>query len=397
MEVRLKMSKKKIVILMVFICLVPIGLVSTQQYVDRIDIASARSTALGGLHAALTDDLYSLFNNPAGFQSLERELRVAEMTLGLSGPIFDIAGLIIEGIGGADIAALLLDPEVQDLLNGLYAGMNLVGPISFGYVGGGLGVGIVSWVDMSFKSVGSLTLETRMRESFVINGGYSFRIPFPEESKCTLDFGLLLKALLMTEVQTTRSVVDLVTLMGNPAALIFGEPFKMTIGVGADVGMKFAYSNWFALGIVVRDLYSPMSINEYASLNDFLSSGTAVRSNGTIPLDLSAGVLFTPRFGRVERYISNFKLVLDYNDILEFVFRSATAKNWVLHLGIGAEAELLNILSIRMGFNEGLFAAGLGLDLGFMHFDASMYGSELSSEPGMHPIYNLIFGVSFNL
>jgi hypothetical protein len=128
MEVRLKMSKKKIVILMVFICLVPIGLVSTQQYVDRIDIASARSTALGGLHAALTDDLYSLFNNPAGFQSLERELRFAEMTLGLSGPIFDIAGLIIEGIGGADIAALLLDPEVQDLLNGLYAGMNLVGP-----------------------------------------------------------------------------------------------------------------------------------------------------------------------------------------------------------------------------------------------------------------------------
>ena len=59
---------------------------------------------MGGYHAALTDDLTSLFSNPAGFQSVEPVLRISQTTFGLSGPLFDIAGIVMDVLAGADFA-----------------------------------------------------------------------------------------------------------------------------------------------------------------------------------------------------------------------------------------------------------------------------------------------------
>ncbi|MQY76725.1 MAG: hypothetical protein GH155_03765, partial [Spirochaeta sp.] len=101
----------------------------------EIRTPSARTAAIGGVHIALADDLTTLFANPAGFRSAGPELSLAEITMGVSGPIFDIASLMLSGESTDD---LLADPDVQDLVRGIYAGFNLLGPISFGYVGNGL-------------------------------------------------------------------------------------------------------------------------------------------------------------------------------------------------------------------------------------------------------------------
>ena len=373
------------------------GLLSAQSTDDKVVLLSPRNAALGGAHAALADDLATLFSNPAGLQSVDPVLRVTEATVNLSGPVFDITGLVVEGIGGTDLATLLTEPDVQAVLNGLAAGASLSGPVSFGYVGGGLGVGIFSWTETTFQSVGTLTLEAMLRETFLINGGYSFRIPLPASWKSHIDAGLLLKAFLQSEVRTVKSVVDLVSLMSDPAVLLLGQPFTVTAGVGMDAGIRFAVGQWFALGIAARDLYSPMSVNEYTSLQDFLGSGAPVQSQSAIPMDLSAGMLFSPGLGRLGRHVTDFRLAVDYRDILDFVLRPAEARNWILHLGVGLEATLLKILSVRIGFTEGLFAAGIGLDLSFMKLDAAMYGAELSSEPGLRPVYNVAIGLRSDL
>jgi hypothetical protein len=364
---------------------------------ERPEPISARQSALGGSHVALADDLFTLMANPAGFQSAERELHVAEATLGLSGPIFDIASVVIEVSGGADPATLLLDPDVQDLFNGLYAAVNMVGPISFGYVGGGLGFGLFDWIDVSFASAGTLTLATEISEVILIAGGYSFGIPLPESWNSSFSIGAVLKTLIRAGVSATKSVLDLFSLMGNPMALLLGQPFLLTLGVGADMGLLYSIADVWSFGIAIRDLYSPTIRSEYASMQAFLDADTPTKSSGIIPLDLSLGVAFTPRLGSLGRYISDFKLMLDYKDILDFLTHPGTARNWILHFGLGFEIGLLEALSVRGGFNQGLFSAGLGIDLAAMGIDISMFGTELSTEPGLRPVYNLILSLSFSL
>ena len=68
---------------------------------EAMGFPSARMDALGGLHAALADDISVLLSNPAGFRSAGPQFSVAELTMNLSGPIFSIADLVFRIAGGA--------------------------------------------------------------------------------------------------------------------------------------------------------------------------------------------------------------------------------------------------------------------------------------------------------
>ena len=82
---------------------------------------------------------------------------------------------------------------------------------------------------------------------------------------------------------------------------------------------------------------------------------------------------------------------------MDFVTHPATATNPVLHIGVGLELTLLEILSLRGGFYDGYFSAGLGINMSFMKLNAAMFGRELSSEPGVNPAYNLAVGLEFSM
>jgi hypothetical protein len=135
--------------------------------------------------------------------------------------------------------------------------------------------------------------------------------------------------------------------------------------------------------------------NSYASLTGFTTGVTPTLAYGLAPIDLSAGVLFTPPLGALAGYLSDLKIALDYSDILDFLTHPSTASNPVLHVGLGIEVVMLDILSLRAGFGDGYFSAGLGLNLTVFRLNLTMYGSELSTEPGLRPAYNLLVGFEF--
>jgi hypothetical protein len=91
------------------------------------------------------------------------------------------------------------------------------------------------------------------------------------------------------------------------------------------------------------------------------------------------------------------KFFVDYSDILDFLTHPDTSRNPFLHIGAGAELTLLEILALRGGFYDGYFSAGFGLDLTFVRIDLSLFGRELSAEPGMRPVYNVMLGVLFRI
>ncbi len=359
---------------------------------DRIIYISPRLSALGGYHAALADDYTVLFTNPAGFRKIGKQMHVSELTIGLSGPIFDIASMIIAGTSGSDITS---DSSIQNLLTGLDASMNITGPISFAYLKSGIGFGIFNWMELSFKSLNSSELAGIINENILLIGGYSFRIPFPAESNSAFDIGVSLKTIIRGEVLVEESMLEIFDLFSDLSNILFTEPFEMDIGFGFDLGVMYSYKDFLSVGLVCRDIYSPIIKNQYSSMNGFFGSEVPDRTNTIIPPDLSFGVVFSPYLGRAEKFISNMKILYDYNDILDFVTHKETARNLILHMGFGVEFKLLEILTLRGGFNEGLFAGGLGLDLNAFNINLSMYGTELSMEPGMHPIYNIVIGFDF--
>jgi hypothetical protein len=167
------------------------------------------------------------------------------------------------------------------------------------------------------------------------------------------------------------------------------------VGFGVDAGVLYTWNSVLSVGITGRNPYTPVIRNTYASLGAFSSGSAPTVSYGLAPISLDAGILFTPRLGVLQDYLTGLKLMLDYGDILDFITHPATAKNPLLHIGLGAELTMLDILSLRDGFGQGYFSAGLGLNLTVFQLSLSMYGSELSLEPGLRPAYNLLAGIEF--
>ncbi len=365
--------------------------------VAPVEIASARASALGGVHAALADDLGSIFSNPAGFVSAGPELSVSEISLHLAGPVFSIADIVYQASSGTDPLALITSSAVGSLLKSLYASGTLNGPLSIGYVGGGLGFGIFNASNVSFATQGTPpTVTASLAEDIIFAGGYAFAIPLPPVLKSKLDIGATLKAFTRGTVQLSESILDVITLLANPDfAIINSQPFTLDAGIGIDAGLRYSWNDTIAVGIVGRDLYAPVLRNAYATFAGFSTGAAPTMTFGTVPLDLSAGIAFTPSLGALEPYIGGLKVLLDYQDILDFITHPDTASNPVLHADLGVEFQLLQILAVRAGFYQGYFSAGVGLNLTIFRLNLTMYGSELSLEPGLRPAYNLILGLEF--
>ena len=153
----------------------------------------------------------------------------------------------------------------------------------------------------------------------------------------------------------------------------------------------------FAVGVVGRDLYAPRLYYDYTSIDGFFGSEVGTSSTGLEPIDLSAGIMWKPPLGRLSRYVSELKLMADYSDILDFLTHPESATNPILHAGLGVELVLLDVLSLRGGFSEGLLSGGLGLDLSLFTLNLSMFGAELSPEPGLRPVFNFLLGFQFIL
>ena len=381
-------NKKYIALLLVFhfsFFILSFSLSAADLYERPITIISPTSSALGGPHVTMNDGFSSLMNNPAGFYTAEPEFSVAEMTFGLKGPVFDIANLII----AEDLA------EIPGLLQGIYTGLDMLGPISFGYVGDGLGFGIYSNSYSTMSSSGPLTVKADIGSEIILTGGYGMRLPLPLPETHQIDAGMLLKGVFRGELSFEESALNI---MNIGIDTLTSEPFNFITGIGVDLGLRYSYKNMITLGLVGRDIYSPTLHNVYTNVGDFTSGADpAEELNGIVPFTLDFGIMYSPDLESKNLFISDVKIYLDYFDTLDFWLYPELAVNPILHIGLGTEISMLSILDVRLGFNQGLLSAGLGLDLYYFKMNLAMFGTELSTEPGLQPVYNIQLGFEFRI
>jgi hypothetical protein len=361
------------------------GSFAAAEEVAPFVIVSARANAMGGSHVALVDDFSTLFSNPAGFVSAKEELSVAELTFEAYGPLFDLI----------DSASTYAKDKTLDLSGlvgprGMKAGLDVVGPISFGWVGRGLGFGFFNRSNISAEAQGS-NIDATVSQDLMLVGGYAFR--FTPKDGHDVDLGFLAKGLLRGTSVSEASILTVTDLFENYS--LSSAPFTLTAGVGLDVGVRYEQAKTWAAALVCRDLYSPVQVTEYESVDNFLNgSDEEPKSDSeTIPQRLDIGFVYFPHVPVLDRYLSGMIVAIDYRDMLGMF--DLIPRNFILNFGIGAEVVVLDVLSLRVGINEALPSVGFGLDLDFMRLDFAMRGIEFGLDPGYNPVFAMDLGLLF--
>jgi len=361
--------------------------------IDSFDIPIARFAATGGAHAALADDWTVLFSNPAGLADVAPQLVAAQFGAKVTGPLFDIA---LAALGGGSLTdpTALTNNFVKVLAdNGyqLYTAGDFVGPLSFGYVGDGIGFGLFNRSHVVVDAASVTNIGILAQEDILLVGGYSYGMDLGPSHR--IEAGLLAKGFARGGISTTTDALSLATIVQNVTA----QPFELETGIGMDLGVRWIWKpTGLSAGIVCRDIYSPVLVNNYSSVQGFMSNPQASSLGsvtGDVPRNLDVGVAWSMLPGGLWNLVDSLSVAMDFGHILELW--QPFSPNPILDLGIGVETRFLDIVSLRAGISEGYPSAGASLDLSVMKLDLAVWGSELGLEPGSRPAFNLMTGLEF--
>jgi hypothetical protein len=338
---------------------------------------SARAGGFGGIHAAQGDDFSAIFSNPASLAGLEKEFSAAELTISFYGPVFELLDLAINNSGDVDISPLV-GP------GGFAAGFDIGGPIALGLVSQGFGFGIFNRT-VADARVASSRIRPIVSEEIFLVGGYSFRIL--ERDAHVLDSGFLGKGFYRGVLNLEASIFDVTSMFDD----ISSYPYSTQFGLGLDLGIKYTFAGTLTLALAGYDVFSPALVTDYAEFSDSGSGGD--QSYAVVQPRLALGVLYRIRNDFLDRYISDFIVMLDYRDFLDLF--SLIPRNPILNISLGAEISLLEILRLRVGMAEALPSVGFGIDMKILTLDFAIRGRELGLDPGVQPMYAVDLGLLF--
>jgi hypothetical protein len=340
---------------------------------------SARASGFGGIHAAQGDDFSSLFSNPASFVSVEKQFSAAELSISLYGPVFELLDLAVNSSGAVNISPLVGS-------GGFAAGFDIGGPVALGWIGGGFGFGIFNRTTADAR-VTSTRIRPVAAEEILFLGGYSFRVLDNLDHK--LDLGFLGKGYYRAVLNLESSILNITEMFDD----VDSRPFETHFGLGLDLGIKYSFAGKLSLALTGYDVFSPALVTRYAAFSDY-GGGSLSQSYATVTPRLALGALYRIQNNFLDRYLSDFIIMLDYRDLLD-PFISLIPRNPVLNISLGAEIKLHRVLSIRAGIAEALPSLGFGLDMKIFQFDIAMRGREMGLDPGIQSVYAIDIGLLF--
>jgi hypothetical protein len=353
------------------------------DYIAPFIMPSARAAGFGGIHTAQGDDLSALFSNPAGFVDVKKQFGAAEMTISLYGPVFELADLAANSGGNINLSPLVG-------AGGFAAGADIGGPIAVGYINKGFGIGLFNRTTVDARVTASKVKPVAAEEIFV-TAGYSFRTLNLKSNY--LDVGFLAKGFYRASMKFGPAG-DGVSII-NVADIIDGWeqfPAESQFGMGFDLGVKYSYGSVFSAAIAAYDAFSPTLVQKYDTLSDFGDKGH--QSFARVTPRLAVGFLYRIKSDRINRYLDDWTLMLDYRDLLDLGI-ALIPRNPILNVSFGTEIKLLKVLSIRAGIADALPSLGFGLDLKALKLDLAIRGREMGLDPGILPVYEISLGFLF--
>ena len=364
----------KRIIFTIIIILLAFNSFAADKPMSKIVMPTARTNGFGGHHTAYTDNVYSLFVNPAAM------IRVNEISTFSFSPSFYSPGSAFSIIsplaksffGSSKNLGTALGKFSQKAI-----GFELREfPLSVAYVANGFGFAAMNSTNLNLALRGTY-VTTSLYEDIALPFGFAFKI-FEKDSHF-IDAGIAVKPFtrFMGEAK-----VDLFNLMTDNASLFDGIHMPIIVGCAADIGFMYRWE--------------PEGLQAGLTFDDIIGRGAPVASIGGkdknsyyIPFNMNLGLAYTLR---PERFWNDLPdavkdlgvtATFDWRDFTNtFQQDDYTRRNNSLDFAVGLEFSWKKMIFLRFGMQEMLPGFGFGFDLGSAKIDFAYYGRELSTEPG---------------
>lgn len=379
--------------LFLIIILLPVSIYSLT---DAMDNSSLYNRALGGPHSSMAKDFDTFYNNPSLFSEYESGVSIFRVITNFKGDAINIANLYLGGkIDLNDTSELLTVLDEEGLTSPLI-GLDLVGPVSFGYIGKNWGFMVNNSTNF-YLELPSLLSEAEViaREDVSLSAGIAFPLGLVESDKIKIVFspGVMFRGILRGEVQFEKDLLGVMSYMEDTTAILSDYPLYLSPLFALDVGFNVKINDFLMLSGVVKDIYTPILKYPVSDVEGALKIFTTVieTEGNLVYREVNFGLGVDIPLGPLKYVISDFDFYLDYYDLLML------EENPFLHIGTGVDITLLDKLHLLAGFYEGLISLGLNIDLKGFNVGFAMYGSEEGSQPGTNSVFNFMFslGVSF--
>jgi hypothetical protein len=349
------------------------------SHIQAFDMPSVRAAALGGFHAALTDDFSMAFNNPAGFAAIRDTHSISEFTTEVSTvkTLYQIYNNDITGDDLLKLASTRVD-----------ASFNLGGPFSIGKISNGVGWRFYNVTRFNFfwdrKDV--FRLNPTLGEEFALSGGYGFRL-FEGDGR-TLDAGVSMKAFYRL-IYEPRGVF--IQEIKHILAEMDEKPYEAQWGGGIDLGLRWSWQDWFSAALVYKDIFSPAYVTNYRNFSRYVQQEMYDSQIMTVRPRISAGVTARLESPIMHHWDTDIVISLDYSGLYELFTRDPRSR--LLYINAGFELRFLEVVSVRAGWSDWSFCGGFGFNFSVFKFDFSLGSKELGSYPGERK--TLVAGIGF--
>jgi hypothetical protein len=365
---------KKIIVLFLIFGALP---ASFAEDMAPLAMPSTRGLGMGGTHVAYTDDVYSLFVNPAALQRANQR-SVFEVSPAFVGPLFGLIDMARSARG--DLTGSLGD-FAKKTGGKIPIGFELRGPLSVGYTANGLGFGFWNRVHEETTVIGT-DIAASAYADLILNFGMSFGIVSLGNHE--VDAGFVVKPFLRAKAGMDVTALDAIG--GGLDNIIEEFNVPLMAGAGFDLGFMYRFHKDLAVGMTIDDVYTGGS--RIATLYGDDDGVSSYR----VPATLNLGVAYTLQ---PIPWLLGLAFMLDYRDVTNlFSAADYTKKNPILNLAFGTELSLFKFLKVRVGLNEMLPAVGIGLETKAFQFNVAIYGRELSNEPGGFSTYGLDLSIA---
>jgi hypothetical protein len=393
---------KKIVISVAVLLCLSSALFAEDKNMAPLSYSSTASNALGGPHVAYTDNIYSLFVNPAALQ-WANESMIFDLTFSFIGP-FDkllknkdnIKG-IMNAMGDDDSGAMGDSfSALTDIVEGgkLPIGFDIRGPFSFGYTANGLGLGLFSRIFVDTRIIGT-SIDVNAYVDLTLPFGMSFNILKLKDHE--LSTGFVLKPFARVWV---NKEMDALEFLGDAD---FNLDIPVIAGLANDLGFMYRFKKDLVAGLTISDVYTFgfQATNLGSSLFGDTENSDSSNVGYRVPIGINPGIAYTFRpssFWTVPKVLQSFytAVMFDWANVQHaFTWNNREHRNPLLDMGLGLEVGLFSFLKFRAGVHELLPAIGFGLEPSVFKLNFAIYGKELGSEPGVNSTLGADLSITF--
>ena len=339
----------------------------------------------GGSFIADAHGYNAFFYNPAGFSRESGSFTLGDATMWVYSRPDALASLGRQFVSGNSTPFSILSFLNNQVTTG---GFGIGASFGIGYVGNGLGLGVVLIEDSMLYGPTLLAMSGDLTFTLGFIGGLS--VPF-DVLGMKVHVGGDVRPMIRAHALLTNSVaLDVITALASGGSMLTALNAADTVygvGIGLDLGV-IAELGWFTFGLSVRDLGGTQfkyDLNSFGIVFDAITTqvqfpaGTAVTDDHyVIPMDIALGIGLHPDMGLLNDFFDP-SFSVDLHNLVGAL--SGTTSFWAL-LHAGVELKLLSLFSLRAGYSGGFLTLGAGVKLLIFDMNFAVFTQELGANVG---------------